>query len=755
LLLFLAVTLVAAVSSEGFAQQPTVAPKKYIAFPTGPTEFGYVGPPHDLSHIQPFQDGRDMLMAPAASWDWRTMSGVTPVKNQNPYGTCWAFAACGDLESKVLINESVVYDYSELNIQACNISSNDCNAGGNAWMSTNYLSLLGSVDESCDTYPGGCPLPSCINPSCSYLKQVTEWKVIANDVDAIKAAIQTYGPVYTSMYASFPGFSTYNGSGCLSYAGGQPTNHGVLIVGWDDDLCGAGVGGWIVKNSWGTSWGDNGYFNIQWGSGLTGQIGANSNVITGFRDYDPNMTTYYYDDWGWWSSVGYSDGHDYAVVEITPQAAGEYVHSLHFWATGSPTTYTVSLYDDFNGTSMPTSLLAGPFSGTVNEAGYYTIDLPAPVMVSTGNQVYIFADLNTGSYGYPIPYDDTGPMETNKSFLSNTGSSFAALDAGNYNYGDIGLRASIGPPVIEGNATMDGDPGFYFDFEGGTIDLIRGENWCFAAYAMNYGWASVTCPDGYDTFAVVSSDLQGWPITNTFLGFEQGTEGENAEGKCYIINDDGVDSWYFVTEVCLSVPCEALVGELNTLTLQMAYCDDQMGARPDVGDCENPNMHSGVPRYSLISQDFEIVASPPALYILQDTLYYVEQGQTAAYIPFAICNGDPCSPAADYDYLITSLGNVGTALNQTGTAVSVVGGTCGDVYGIVDAGTGVICTYDTLTIIAWDAASGTVYDTCVQAIHVIEPVPVPVFSAPVVTLLVLAMLAAAAIVMKRVTVDRS
>ena len=745
LMLFLAVLLAATVSSDAFAQQPTAAPKKYMTFPTGPTEFGYVGPPHDLSHIQPYQDPGNMLMAPAASWDWRSMSGVTPVRNQNPYGTCWAFAALADLESKVLISESVVYDYSELNIQSCNVTSTDCNAGGNAWMSTNYLALLGSVDESCDTYPGGCPAPTCINPACSYLKQVTEWKVIANDVDAIKAAVQTYGPVYTSMYASFPGFSTYDGTGCMSYAGTEPTNHGVLIVGWDDDLCGAGVGGWIVKNSWGSAWGDNGYFYIEWGSA---SIGSNSNVITGFKDYDPNMTTYYYDDWGWWSSIGFQDGNDFAVVEITPQAAGEYVHSLHFWATASPTTYTVSLYDNFNGTNMPTTLLAGPFTATVDEAGYYTIDLPVPVAVSAGDAVYIYADLYTGTYDYPIPYDDSGPMETNKSYISSTGSSFAALDAGNYNYGDIGLRATIGPEIIAGECSKEGDPAFYFDFPGGTINVIRGESWCDHLYAANMYWASATCGDfgedmtaALDTFCVTATDDLGWPVTNSVPG-------------CQIL-DDNLGVWYYELDVCITVPCEAIVGEINVLALKMSYCDINGVCAPGCDDCEDPNVRSGpVDCWSTITQTFEVTASPPALYVLQDTLYYVEQGQTAGYIPFSICNGDACAPATDYDYLITSLGNVGSALNQTGTAEGVTGGTCQDVYGIVDAGTAAVCTWDTLTIIVWDAATGTVYDTCVQAIHVVEPVPVPLFSAPVITLLVLAMIAAAAIVMKRSAVNR-
>jgi hypothetical protein len=314
----------------------------------------------------------------------------------------------------------------------------------------------------------------------------------------------------------------------------------------------------------------------------------------------------------------------------------------------------------------------------------------------------------------------------------------------------VALVVMLLPAVADAQGIKQGDPAFYFTWSAPTVSLIRGETYCDLAYAGQFYWSSATCTEFMDTFAVVTSDLQGWPITNTFLGFEQGTEGEDAEGTCYIISDDGVGSWYYVTEVCITVPCEATVGMLNTMTAVMAYCDETMTAQPDSGDCEDPNYRSSgtIACYSTITQDFEVVASPPALYILQDTLYFVEQGQTAAYIPFSICNGDACAPATDYNYLITSLGNVGAALNQTGTASGVVGGTCQDVYGVVDAGSALVCTYDELTIVVWNQA-GTVYDTCVQEIHVVEPVPVPLFTAPVVTILVLAMILAAAVIMKR------
>jgi hypothetical protein len=316
----------------------------------------------------------------------------------------------------------------------------------------------------------------------------------------------------------------------------------------------------------------------------------------------------------------------------------------------------------------------------------------------------------------------------------------------------VALVVMLLPAVASAQGIKQGDPGFYFNFPGGTISVIAGETWCDHLYAANMYWASATCGDfgndmtaAIDTFAVVTSDILDWPITNTFYA-----DDSDAEGVCFLL-DDNIDVWYSENDVCITVPCEATVGQLNTLTVQMAYCDEGVAA-PDSGDCEDPNWRASAtyPCYSTMDQDFEVVESPPALYILQDTLYYVEQGQTAAYIPFSVCNGDACAPPTDYDYVITSPGKTNLpGITQTGTASGVAGGTCQDVYGIVDAGTADVCTYDTLTIVVWDAGVGSIYDTCVQAIHVVEPVPVPLFTAPVVTILVLAMILAAAVIMKR------
>ena len=705
MLLFLIVSLVTAAV---FAQAPRRAPEREY---TPPEEnFGFVPPRFELYQMKPDRPFQTSALQPS-SWDWRALGGVTSVKNQNPYGTCWAFGYLGCLESMELIYDSVVNDWSELNIVACNPVGTDCNQGGNAWIVANYLSLLGTVEESCDPYPGGCPYPTCLNPACDFFTQVTEWRVIPNNVLAIKEAVMNHGPVNTAMYASFSGFGTYDGTTCLSYTGPQSPNHGVLIVGWDDAMCG-GNGAWIVKNSWGTSWGDNGYFYIEYGSA---QIGIYSNVVTGWKDYDPVETLYHYDEHGWVSSVGYGDGDDWGMVEFTP-AADDELRAVSFWATGSPTSFSIYIYDDFAG-GVVGNALAGPISGTFDEEGYYTVDLPVPLQLTTGDNIYVAIKLMTPGYDYPVPFDPDGPMETNKSFISNTGTSWLAIDNG-YGadpFGDIGIRARVYPPYQEAPCYNDATSLYYhpdYMFPEGVVDIYAGQ--VLGPFEL------ALCIEGMDTVCVHGEDTEGWYVTGDL-------------DECAIIDDGCWGFW----NVYVEAPLDAQICDYDTVRAILSVCDVNGMCAPQCGaDTTTLVLH--------------VVEPPPAIEIFQDTLTVVDLGVNEAFIPFEICNGNPAASPRDYDYRITSLGVVGPAIDQTGTLLGVPGGECGYVYGSVDASTAAVCDYDTLTIVAWTGGTGdAAYDTCVQVIHVIEPLPVPLFTGQALLVLGIALAAVTAIYIRR------
>ena len=206
----------------------------------------------DLSHLtgQTMQGGNQ---SQPASFDWRTTGKVTSVKDQGACGSCYAFAAIANIESKMLIDGTgCTFDVSENNAKECNWYETDgsgtCCSGGNYWKMANFFSKEGTVLEACDPYVAS---DVACTGSCTYQKTLLDWRLICGDTvpstSVLKTYIQNNGPVYVSMYASFAGFNTYDGSYTMYYAGADATNHAVLIVGWDDSLTHTGgTGGWIV-----------------------------------------------------------------------------------------------------------------------------------------------------------------------------------------------------------------------------------------------------------------------------------------------------------------------------------------------------------------------------------------------------------------------------------------------------------------------------------------------------------------------------
>jgi cathepsin L len=199
------------------------------------------------------------------NFSWVDQGGVTPVKDQSTCGSCWAFAATAELESRMLIEYGTSLDFSEQQVVSCNAYGAGC-GGGWATAAYNIFEQTGAVLEDCHPYlAADPPTAACLQTQFLKFGWITGYRHISNDVTQIKTALLD-GPVCTGIDAN-DAFEAYAG-GCFDAPGSQ-VNHLVLIVGWDDRACG-GAGAWRIKNSWGPGFGESGYIWVRYGAALTG-----------------------------------------------------------------------------------------------------------------------------------------------------------------------------------------------------------------------------------------------------------------------------------------------------------------------------------------------------------------------------------------------------------------------------------------------------------------------------------------------------
>ncbi|MFH1313816.1 MAG: C1 family peptidase [Candidatus Eisenbacteria bacterium] len=217
-----------------------------------------------------------------AVFDWRTQGGVTSIKNQGGCGSCWAFCAAAAMESQILIHSGMDEDLSEQAVLDCNTEGDDCGGG---WMESAYDLWMdyGAVREACVPYHEVDDEP-CSQESCEVAATLDDYYYVGDTANDIKQAVLN-GPVAVAMSVC-GGFGSYT-SGCYEDSC-IDINHGVTIVGWDDTMCG-GAGAWIVKNSWGPDWGENGYIYMKYGTCLIGYAAQALN-------HTPGQTVHFFHD---------------------------------------------------------------------------------------------------------------------------------------------------------------------------------------------------------------------------------------------------------------------------------------------------------------------------------------------------------------------------------------------------------------------------------------------------------------------------
>ena len=210
------------------------------------------------------------------SWNWQNKGGVSPVKDQGSCGSCWTFSTVGCLESAHLIKYGVLATYAEQQLVDCagNFDNYGCN-GGLPSHAFEYIYYTGGIATE-DAYPYYAEDRTCTVEDSMFALQVGHaTNITEGDEDELKAAVyQQPVSVAFQVVDDFMDYTsgTYHSTNCAN--GASDVNHAVLAVGYGTDE--SGMDYWIVKNSWDTTWGNKGFFNIERGVNMCGIAMCNS-----------------------------------------------------------------------------------------------------------------------------------------------------------------------------------------------------------------------------------------------------------------------------------------------------------------------------------------------------------------------------------------------------------------------------------------------------------------------------------------------
>lgn len=370
-----------------------------------------------------------ILFAQPETYDLRDVNGesfVTSVKSQQG-GTCWTHGSLASMEGNLLMSghwddqgesgEPNLAEYhldwwngynqyynQDLEEPLNNGTGLEVHMGGDYRVTTAYMSRLEGAVRDIDA-------PSYDNPAehyspdyhVYYPKRVEWYNAGENlgNIDLIKEKVMENGVMAICMCYD-GGFINSSNNHYQPASSNLDPNHSVSIIGWDNSRVtqAPNPGAWLVKNSWGSNWGYDGYFWIAYEDKQAcknPEMGAISFIDVDILRYD---TAYYHDYHGWRDTLTIAS----EAFNVFEANVDEDIVAVSFFTAENNVDYTVKIYAEFDGEELSDERIN--YSGNIEFSGFHTIDLPETISFFQGEKFYLYVEFNFGGH----PYDRTSDV---------------------------------------------------------------------------------------------------------------------------------------------------------------------------------------------------------------------------------------------------------------------------------------------------------------------------------------------------------
>ncbi len=362
------------------------------------------------------------------AFDLREYDRAAEVRDQGSDSTCWAQASIAALESTLLPFQR--YSFSVSHMVSDNAFGVDTSLGGDFTMAVAYLLAWEGPIKN--------------NSVAVHVQEVRFFN--QDDVEKIKWAVYQNGGVSTSIYTNVSslgsdGSAYYDATtNSYCYVGEESPNHDVVIIGWDDNYSASnfsqkveGDGAFICQNSWGEDFGESGVFYVSYyDSNICAQAVAYT-VVEDTSNYD---TIYQSDLCGWVGQIGFGKESIYAANVYTAKDTEE-ICSVGFYALGEDTSYQIYFVSDYSNISSLANRVEVA-SGTLSDAGFYTISFDKGYQVEQGKKFAVIVVLETPDVEHPLAIEyvademtENVDISDGEGYISSNGLDWTSVEKSN------------------------------------------------------------------------------------------------------------------------------------------------------------------------------------------------------------------------------------------------------------------------------------------------------------------------------------